>query len=268
MRIHLRNFFFLFLILAVASCKTEFEKIRTSNDPERIFAQANTFYEAKDYQKSQTLYELVIPYYRGKTEAEELFYRFSYTHYYLKQYILASHYFKSFTTTYYNSDYREEALFMSAYSTYQLSPNSKLDQTYSLEAIESFQTFVNTYPNSDRVETCNELIDKMRLKMEEKAYQQGILYYNLKQHIAAIKSMETMLQDYPESKKAEEIRFLIIKSSYDLAENSVYEKKLERFEKVIINHETFKRKYPKSRYNREAKDLRDASENQIQKLKA
>ena len=65
--------------------------------------------------------------------------------------------FKNFSNTFPNSEYREESDFMTAYSNYQLSPTFRLDQTYTIKAIEGFQLFANTYPDSKRVEECNRL---------------------------------------------------------------------------------------------------------------
>ena len=58
--------------MALGACKSQFEEVRTSNDPTKILKVANEYYEKEDYLKAQTLYELVIPFYRGKTEAEDL----------------------------------------------------------------------------------------------------------------------------------------------------------------------------------------------------
>lgn len=96
-------------------------------------------------------------------------------------------------------------------------PEQKLEQSQTLKAIEDFQVFVNTFPNSDKVEKCNQLIDEMRLKMEEKEYSQGELYYNLGKYVSAIVAFENMLKEYPETKKEEEVRLMILKSSYNYA---------------------------------------------------
>jgi len=203
-----KSVLFLFIILSIFACKSEFESVRTSNDPERIYKKALEYYEEEDWLKAQTLLELSIPSYRGKTEAEDLFLKFAYTHYNNNEFILASHYFKNFATTFYNSEQKEEAEYMSAYSNYRMSPNPKLDQTYTMKAIEGLQLFINTHPESDRVETCNNLIDEMRKKLEVKAFQQGELYYNIGQYASAVKSFENMLVDYPESKDVEKVRYI------------------------------------------------------------
>jgi len=132
---------FTFLIL-FSSCKTEFEKIRTSNDPTKILVEATKQYDDENYLKAQSLYDIIIPFYRGKKEADDIFYKYAYTHYNLNDYILASHYFDSYAKTFGNSTKKEEASFMAAYSNYQLSPAYRLDQTYTKKAIAELQLFV------------------------------------------------------------------------------------------------------------------------------
>jgi len=259
----------LFLVIGLTiSCKTEFEKIRSNPDPNAIIASAHQYYEQGNWYNAQVLYEQVIPFFRGKAEAETLFYNYAYTHYNLEDYILSSHYFKSFATSFYNSDKKEECDFMSAYSSYRLSPASTLDQSYSQKAIDAFQTFVNTYPDSDRNKECNQLMDELRVKLEQKAFDQGLLYYNLKQYNSAIYSFENMLKDFPASGKAEEVRYLMIKAGYEYADNSIYNKKSERFEEVLDNLKIFEKKYPTSSYNKELRAMGTDSKAKFKKYKS
>ncbi len=251
---------------AVASCKTQFEQIRTSGDPEKMFKSANRYYKEGDYLKAQTLYELVIPFYRGKEQAEELFYKYAYTYYNMNEYILAAHYFNSFTTTFYNSPKKEEAAFMSAYSNYKLSPNYRLDQSYSEDAIDELQSFINLFPSSPRVDECNELINEIREKLEKKAFEQGKLYFQLENYISAMTVFENMLKDFPETQNAEQIRYLIMKSSFNLAVRSIYEKKRERFEETVNRSLIFQQKFPDSEWTGEARTIESICNNEIKKF--
>ena len=252
------------LIIFFASCKSEFESIRTSGDPEAIYKKAEEYYDIEEYYKAQSLFELAIPAYRGKEIAEQLFYKYAYTYYYTGEYILASHYFKNFTNTFYNSPKREEMDFMSSYALYKLSPNFKLDQSYTTKAIEGFQLFANTYPNSERVSEINDLIDEMRRKLEVKAFDQALLYYNIGQFKAAVVAFDNMLKDYPGSEKSEEARFLKLKSSYIIAENSIYDKKEERFDLALKHYTDFIKKHPTSKWMKDAENI---YENSIKELK-
>ncbi len=257
---------FFFGLVLFASCRSEFEKIRTNTDPEFLYKKAFEYYEKEEYQKAQTLFELIINGLRGKVEAEKVYFYYAYSHYYQKKYILASYYFKNFVTTFGNSAYKEEAEFMSAYSHYQLSPIFRLEQSYTEKAIEGFQLFVNTYPTSERVKEANRLIDEMRKKLERKFFAEGQLYYDIRQYQSANRVFENLLKDYPDTKDAERIRFLIVKSSFLLAENSIYEKQEERLNTTMLKASDFLEKYPDSGYKREVENFYNNSKKSIKKF--
>ena len=260
----------IFVIAALvggSSCKSNFERVRTSGDVSLIYKTAFEYYDKGKYQDAQTLFEGIISNYRGKAESEKLYFSYAYTHYHLEQFVLASYYFKTFSNTFTNSTQREEAAYMAAYSNYLMSPTYRLDQNYTEKAIEEFQNFVNTYPNSDRVSNCNKQMDLLRKKLEQKAYNEGQLYFDLKDYQAAIRSFENMLKDYPETDNAEKIRYMIIRSEYLLAENSVLEKQEERYVAEIEFINEFAAKYPKSKYIKEVKNIRKTSDLKIKEIK-
>jgi outer membrane protein assembly factor BamD len=234
------------LLFAAFACKSEFEKIRVSNDAALLLSKADEYYEKKEYQKAQTLYELVIPTFRGRKELEQIYYKYAYTYYYLNNYILAAYYFDNFTTTFPTSTLREEVDFMAAYSNYKLSPSYRLDQKYTLTAIEELQTFINTYSYSSRIEEANSLMNELRKKLELKAFEGARLYADMKQYQSAIQSFENVLKDFPETDRAEQIRFEIINAAFLLAENSIIEKQIERYEEALKRTSVFLKRFPKS----------------------
>lgn len=256
-----------FAVILMTSCKSKYETIRTSQDPQLIYNTGLKYYEEGDWYRAQSLFEIVLPLYRGKEQAEELYYKYAYTHYNVDQFILASHYFEQFAKTFYNSENKEEARFMSAYSSYRLSPNYKLDQTYTLKAIEAFQDFTNTFPRSDRVAQCNELIDEMREKLEDKAYYGSKLYYTTGFYESALAAFGNMLKDFPGSENAEEVRFLMVKSAFIQAENSIYNKKEDRFMETAKLYKEFKKKYKSSQYDEELEEIFEETTKQLQKFK-
>lgn len=243
------------LVVALAACKSEFERARTSNDPEQIYKKAMAYYEEKEYDKAQALFELALPSYRGKQEAEDLYYKYAYTFYNQEQYVLAEQYFKNFSNTFGASPKKEEADFMSAYSSYQLSPNFRLEQSYSNKAIESLQNFINTYPASPRVAESNKLIDELRKKQEQKLFEEAKLYFDLKYYQAAVQTFENLLKEFAETGKAEEVRYYIVKSSYLWARNSITDKQKERFEDTKTRATDYLRKYKKGSFAVEVKDM-------------
>jgi outer membrane protein assembly factor BamD len=245
----------LLIVSSLSACKSSFEQVRTSNDPERILKESIAYYDKGDYIRAQTLMELILNQYRGTRQGEELFFKYSYTHYHLNSFELAATYFTNFASTFTYSTYAEEAEFMAAYSHYKLSPSFRLDQGPSLEAIDAFQDFADKYPESERVQQCNEIIDELRVKLEEKAYNQGILYYELGQYQAALTSFQNMLSEYPESPRAEYVRFLILKATFEYAANSVYDKRAERYEEANTRYKEYKNRYPAGPNAKEAQDI-------------
>ena len=263
----MRNFGYIILIMSMLSaCKSSFEQVRLSNDPPRILAESLKYYEKKDYLRAQTLMELILNQYRGTREGEELYFKYAYTHYYLGSYALSASYFTNFTTTFAYSTFAEEADFMIAQSYYKQSPSFRLDQQTSIDAINAYQDFANKYPDSEKVPECNERIDELRSKLEEKAYHQGILYYNLGKYNAAITSFDNMLSEYPESVHAEHARFLILKSAVEYAINSVYVKRVERLEAAKLRYKEYINRYPKGHNVKEAKELNKQIELEFKNL--
>lgn len=254
------------VVLLLGSCRSEFERIRTSGDPELLYAKATEYYDQEEYQRAQALYELVISSYRGRPEAEEITYRYAYTYYYLGQYVLAAYYFDNFAKTYGGSPKRQEAEFMAAYSNYRMSPNFRLDQSYSVKAIEDFQEFINQYPNSERVAEANGLIDELRAKLERKDLESARLYFELQQYQAAIQSFENLLKDYPETDRADEVRYLTIRASYLLASNSFVERQNERYRDVVKRAELYLKRYDDGQYRDEVSQMLEAANNRLKEL--
>lgn len=264
-----KNLFFLFAILSVVllgACKNEFEKIRTSGNTDLIYKKGLEYFDQQEYQKAQTLFELVLSSFRGKKESETLYYKYAYTHYYLKNYILGSYYFKSAANIFSTGEFKEESEYMAAYCNYCMSPDYKLDQTETLKAIDGFQAFINTYPASTRVDDANKRIDELRAKLSKKALEEATLYFNIKQYQSAITSFSNILTDFPDIKEREYVKYMIIKANYDWADRSFRFKQGERFNALLDRYEDFVNKYPKSKYLKEVKSFYRNSKLKLKEL--
>jgi outer membrane protein assembly factor BamD len=262
----IKHLFFGLCFITLLGCKSEYEMVRTSNDPKLIYEKAIQFYDEEEFLKAQQLFELILNSYRGRPEFEMLNFRYAYTFYNMNQFVLAGHYFESFTTAFANSKLKEEAAFMSAYSKFRLSPVHRLDQKYTVEAIDEMQYFINTYPENEKVKECNDIIVELRKKLELKAFEQGELYSKLTNYESAIAAFETMLRDFPETERDEEVRYLIMRASYLWATGSFYERKIERFTQTIEYIEDFKKRYTRSKYIKEVRNMTKDAEETIKKI--
>lgn len=230
------------------------------------YEEAVKFYEKGKYSKALILFDELMERYRGRSEAEDLYYFTAYTNYRLRDYTSARYRFKQFATTFPNSVRAEECRFMSAYCYYIDSPRSSLDQENTRKAIDELQLFVNLYPDSEKSEEAGELIQKLRDKLETKAFDNAKLYYNMglgDDYRAAVIALENVLKDYPDTKYAEEIEYLIVKSQYLFADNSYPHRQEERFNDALDYYDIFADKYPESKHMSELNDIRSSSEKKI-----
>lgn len=213
------------------------------------------YYTEEKYDKALPLLEELMPLFRATDRAERIYYYYCYTNFNLDLLYASAYHFKKYSITYPLSDHAEESLFMSAYSNYLMSPSSTLDPTDTYAAINSLQLFVNTFPQNELVDSSNVLMDKLRNKLEDKTYLNATQYYKIFNYKAAVVSLNNVLKDYPETKYREEITFLILKSNFELTNNSVKEKKLERIANTIKAYYTFVDSYPESKHLKEAQTI-------------
>jgi outer membrane protein assembly factor BamD len=218
--------------LILFSC-SEYQQILKSNNLQLKYEAAMKYFEQEKYYKASPLFEELIPLWRGTQKGQEVYYYYCYCNYYQGYYAVAAYHFKKFSQTYPNSEHAEECYFMNGYCNYLMSPTPTLDQTNTYHAIDELQLFVNHYPNSNLVDSCNALIDKLRDKLETKAFLNAKLYHQTMYYKSAIVALNNVLKDYPNSKHKKEILFLILDSNYQLAINSVEAKKEERIKNTI-----------------------------------
>ncbi len=245
------------LIIIVSSCK--YEKLLKSRDYRLKYNKALEYYAEEDYMRAQGLFEQLKPVLKGTNQADTVFYYGAYCSYNQKQYLLASHYFDEFKNIFTNSPYVEEAEYMSAYCIYLMTPRPSLDQTYTYQAISSLSLYLSRYSDSERTDECIRIIQELRDKLVDKSYQNAKLYFELGDYKAAIVALNIGLDDFPETKYREEMLYLILRSKYLLAENSVRNKKIERYQSAVDEYYSFLDEFPESEYMKDAVEMFDNS---------
>ena len=221
----LKKQYFLIFILSIItftffSC-SKYQKLLKSSDYNLKYEKAIEYFEDEDYYRSLSLLEEILSVYRGTSKAEKISYYYAYCHYHQKEYILAGYHFQNFATTFPNSEYTEECEFQSAYCYFLNSYKPSLDQSITYKAIETFQLFINKYPDSERINKSNELIDKLRYKLETKSFNNAKLYLNLGDYKAATISLKSSLIEFPDTPYREELLYLILKSEFLFASSAL-----------------------------------------------
>lgn len=250
----------------LTACSNSMTKLLKNPDPAYKLRMAEQFFAKEQYIKAQQVYEDVMPYYKANKEFEDIYYKYAYCAYNLSDFMNAENLFKNYLEIFPNSPKAEEIDFMRAYSFYKQSPKAELDQTNTLRAMGMMQTFINTHPGSERNKQANEIIDICRAKLELKDQKSAQLYYDLGQFRAAGVAFTALLNNYPESERADAYKLMIIKAYFRYAEMSVEEKKVERFEQVINECYEFVDRFPDSKLRKEAEDFLTNSKNNIKTL--
>lgn len=265
--LHPRSICLYILVISIlgSGCNREFRKVQKSGDWKLMYDAAMKYYKEEDYYRANLLFEEILPVMKGRPEAEQVQFYYAYSYYYQQKNILSAHYFQTFYETYSRSEFAEEAMFMHAYSLYQESPVPNLDQKSTREAIDAMQRFMNRYPYSEHTDKAQQIINELQAKLEIKAFNNAKLYYELDNYKAAIIAFENFQNDYPDSYLNEENSFLLVKTQFALANQSIRSLQKERFYTTIKYYESFIDRYPNSEFIKEAENLYQRCLDGIQK---
>ena len=234
----MKKFLSILIILVVFSSCSEYQKALKNEDVSAKFEAATKQYEKGKYAKAIRLFEQIAPAYRGKPQAEKMFYMYSQSYYKTEQYYLAGYQFESFISSYPKSEKIEEAAYLEGKSYSMLSPSYSLDQIDTIKAIDKLQTFIDTYPNSTYLPEANAALKTLTDKLEKKYYEIAKQYNTISDHKAALVALENFVAEYPGTKYKEDALYYRFDSAYKLAINSVPAKMEDRLKnaKVAYNN--------------------------------
>ena len=230
----MKKFLSLFLILILLSSCSEYEKAIKSEDVAAKVNVATKMYDAGKYSKALRLLEQIAPSYKGKPDAEKVFYMYAQSYYNTQQFYSAGYQFDSFASSYPKSDKREEAAFLSAKCYTTLSPRFSLDQKDTDKGIDKLQAFIDNYPNSQYLPDANKAMKELKFKLEKKAYETAKQYNTISDFKSALIAFDNFISDFPGTTFKEDALFYKYDSAYKLAINSIPEKMQER----LINAKT------------------------------
>ena len=255
----MRKLLILTIVLALfSSCTTEFNRVYKSPDYRFKYEYAKECFANGKYTKAISLLQDVVTTLKGTESGQECLYMLSMAEYNSKDYVTASEYFKKYFSSYPRGIYAEQAKFYAGKSLYMTTPEPRLDQTDTYEAIKLFQEFLDLYPSSPMREEAQNRLFGMQEKLVKKEFYSAQLYYNLggyflnslhggNNYEACIITSQNALKDFPYTDLREDFALLIMKSKFELAQQSVEERKLERFQDAEDECYGFINEYPDSK---------------------
>ncbi|MDR0412792.1 MAG: outer membrane protein assembly factor BamD [Dysgonamonadaceae bacterium] len=264
MKLNSRFICFSLLLILLSSCG-EYNKILKSTDTMVKYEAAKRYFDAKKYSRAVTLFEEVVPMLRGSSHAEESLYLLAQTHYALKDYVSASEYFKRYYTSFPRGEYAELSRFYAAYGLYLESPDARFDQTDTYKAMQLFQDFIEYYPQSEKKDIAQDALFALQEKLALKELINTRLYYNLGDYLlypfpggnylSCVVTAQNAMRSYPYTRHREEFMYYIFKSKYEMAKQSVDEKKDFRYRDVVDEYYSYLNDYPEGKYAKEIRKL-------------
>ncbi len=251
----------------LSSCG-DYNKVLKSTDYEYKYEAAKTYFAKGQNTKAATILEELVRIMKGTSNAEESAYMLAMSYYNQGDYVTASHYFNTYYTTYPRGTYTELARFYSGKSLYLDTPEARLDQSSTYKAIQELQMFMEYFPASPRRETAQNMIFELQDKLVEKEYYSAKLYYDLgsytgntvysstgNNYLAAVVTAQNALREYPYTHLKEDLSILILRAKYDMARESVPEKKVDRMREAVDEYYAFKNEFPESKYLKEVEEI-------------
>ena len=246
----------------------EYNKVLKSTDYEYKYEAAKSYFGKGQNTKAAAILEELITILKGTDKAEESLYMLGMTYYNQGDFITASHYFSTYYTTYPRGTYTEQARFYSGKALFLDTPEPRLDQSSTYKAIQELQMFMEYFPASNRHQEAQQMIFDLQDKLVMKDYMAARLYYDLgsytgnssysttgNNYLACIVTAQNALKDYPYTKLREDISILLLRAKYDMAKESVEEKKEERMRDAIDEYYAFKNEFPESKYIKEVENI-------------
>lgn len=243
----------------LCSCAGEFNKVYKSTDSDYKYEYAKEAFALGKFQQASTLLEELITLKKGTDDAQECLYMLGMAQYCNHDYEAASATFKKYGSSYPRGIYAESAAFYVGQSLAESAPEPRLDQSPTIGAINAYQQFLDLYPDSKLRGQAQQRLYDLQDKLVVKELLSAELYYNLggyfgninkndeSNYTSCIITAQNALKQYPYSKNREDFALLIMKSKFELAENSTEDKRLDRYRDAEDECYGFINEYPDSK---------------------
>lgn len=276
----MKKYYLLFslLIVVLGSC-TRLAALQNSRDYEYKYEVAKSYLMEGKYGQASMLFAEVLAVMKGTAYAEESLYLAAMSNFHNKDYDAASLYFRKYYQVYPKGQYVEYARYYCGLSLYRMTPDPRLDQQSTYEAIKEFQEFLDFYPYTSIKATTQEMIYALQDKLVEKEYLSAKLYFDLGSYTmncmyggsnyeACVVTARNALNDFPYAnpERREELSIMILRSKFLLAEESVDFKRISRYRDCIDEYYAFTNDFPESKYIKEAERIFAKSQDFVDKF--
>ena len=246
------------LAVLFSGCASQVEGIRKSADKAYQYEYAKQCFAQGKFNDAITLLSELVTAQKGRENAQESLYMLAMAEYCNRDYESASATFKKYFQSYPKGDFAEQASFYVGQSLFESMPDPRLDQSSTIGAINAYQNFMDYFLDSPLREEAQKKLFILQDNLVMKEYLSAELYYNLGGYFGNINSntesnyesciitAQNALKQYPYTSLREKFSLLIMKSKFELAQNSSEEKRLDRYRDAEDECYGFLNEFPES----------------------
>lgn len=252
------NIIALCMAFLMTGCTSEFSSVLKSSDKDFKYEYAKQCFAQGKFDNAITLLSEVVTAQKGRQNAQESLYMLAMAQYCNRDYEAASATFRKYFQSYPKGDFAEQASFYVGQSLFESMPDPRLDQSSTVGAINAYQNFMDYFPESSLREEAQKRLFILQDNLVMKEYLSAELYYNLGGYFGNINSntesnyesciitAQNALKTYPYTTMREKFSLLIMKSKFELAQNSSEEKRVERYRDAEDECYGFLNEFPES----------------------
>ena len=260
----LKNLFIaLAAVLALASCKSQYELALRTSDVDAKYKAAFDYFNSGKYSKAATLFESMTVLTDGTKRADTVKYYLGLSNYMYKDFYTAETNFDNFITVFPQSPFASEARYLRLDCLYRSTLRYELDQSPTYKAINAISEYILEYPENPHMKECRDALIELNERLDKKAYESAKLYYKMEDYLASRIALRNVIKDDSENVFREDILYYIAMSSYKYASLSVPAKRKERYLVFIDDYYNFVGEYPDSHYRRELDNVYNRAQKAI-----
>ncbi|MBO7396688.1 MAG: outer membrane protein assembly factor BamD [Bacteroidales bacterium] len=244
------------VLVAVSSCKSQYEVLLASNDADAKYAAAMEYFQNKKFSRAAQLFESLSVLTNGTERDDTVQYYWGLSNYRNKDFYTAESNFAGFVKRFPLSPFAPDAQFYRLDCLYRATYRWELDQNPTRACLASIMEYEREHPgDAAHLEACRLMKEDLQDRLDRKDFEAGKQYYRMEDYLAAHVKLRNVLKNNSENHYREDVLYYTAMSSYHYARLSVKAKQKERYLTFQDDYLNFIGEYPESKYRSELDGL-------------
>ncbi len=212
------------------------------------YEEARTLYARGKYLDAAESFDILALSFSGSELMDSIKFYYAESRFHLREYLLAADSYGFIVEHLPNSPLRDLSQYNLGKCYFLLAPKYPLDQSYTYYAIEAFSDFQKEFPESQYSDEVEDYLYRSRLKLAQKEFRNGRLYFRMRRFKAALIYLDDVLREYYDIDE-------VAASAVFLKAECLRE--LERHQDARALYENYLNQYP---YGEQVEDVRQRLE--------